>query len=57
MGGGYLRTDARGAVGDDGIEKSYDVDAFFQQAGCHFLGQPGVAQHHGYDGVSAWSDG
>lgn len=57
MGSAYLRADARGALRDHRIKEAHNVDAFFQHARSELLGERGVAQHHGHDGVSAGLDG
>ncbi len=57
MGSAYLRADAGGALGDYGIKKAHHVNAFFQHARSEPLGERGVAQHYGHDGVSAGFDG
>jgi len=57
VGGADLGADAGGALRDDGIKKADDVDAFFEHAGGEFLGERGVAEHHGHDGMRAGFEG
>ena len=53
VGGADLGADAGLAAGDDGEEKADGVDAEFEEAGGDFLGESGVADHDGNDGVFA----
>ena len=56
MGGRNLNPDAGLSFGHYGIEETGYVDAFFQQALCHFLRQGSVVQHHRDDARIALFD-
>ena len=56
MGGGQLDADAGLAARHHRIGEADDVDAVLEQVGGQLLGQAGVAQHDGHDGVGAGLD-
>lgn len=53
VGGGDLGADASGIAGDDGEEEADGVDAAVEESAGDLLGEFGVAEHDGDDGVLA----
>ena len=56
MCGGNLNTYARLAFGDHRIKEAHRINTFFQKHGRHLLGQFGISQHDGNNGMGAGFD-
>ena len=57
MGGGDLDPDSRLAPGDHRVKEAHRINSLFEEQGRHLLGQFGISQHDGNNGMAARFDG